>query len=574
MSDKKILGRDARRYTLATERAYGADTHSYLPELCDQLKTKKIDRRDFLRQAALLGMTTTTAYAMANVLTGETPIKEAMAATPKAGGALKVSMRVQEMTDPASFDWVEKSNVARFLVEHLTRTRADNVTVPYLAKSWEASDDLKTWVFHLKEGVKWSNGDDFTSADVAHTVNRWLDPATGSSNLGLFGAMVEEGADGKKRGIANAVEVVDSHTIKFNLKQAALAMPENFYNYPTAIVHKGFGGDYEADLSKNPIGTGPCELADFSIGERAILKKRAGDYHDGAFHLDEIQYFDHGEDTNAWIAALASQQVDMVYRVPNDAIETVKRLPFVDIHEATTAQTAVMRFRVTEKPFDDPRVRQAIAACMDHQEILDKAFKGLGQVAENHHVCPIHPDYAALPPLKRDIAKAKKLLADAGYPDGITVEIANGDTEGSWMTDACAIFKSQAEAAGITININKMPANQYWEVWDKAPWGYTAWTHRPLGTMVLGLAYRKGVPWNEAAYDNPKFDAALDDAEGTLDVNERKKKMAVCEKLIQDDAIIPQPFWRSVFKATNKKVKGFKTHPTLYHQFQDVWLAS
>ncbi len=551
---------------------YGADTHSYLPELCDQLKTKKIDR--FLRQAALLGMTATTAYAMADVLTGDAPIKAAQAATPKAGGALKVSMRVQEMTDPASFDWAEKSNVARFIVEHLTRTRADNVTVPYLAKSWEASDDLKTWVFHLKEGVKWSNGDDFTSADVAHTVNRWLDPATGSSNLGLFGAMVEEGADGKKRGIANAVEVVDSHTIKFNLKQAALAMPENFYNYPTAIVHKGFGADYDADLSKNPIGTGPCELADFSIGERAILKKRAGAYHDDAFHLDEIQYFDHGEDTNAWIAALASQQVDMVYRVPNDAIETVKRLPFVNIHEATTAQTAVMRFRVTEKPFDDVRVRKAIAACMDHKEILDKAFKGLGQIAENHHVCPIHPDYAALPPLKRDIEKAKKLLAEAGHGGGLTVEIANGDTEGSWMTDACAIFKSQAEAAGITININKMPANQYWEVWDKAPWGYTAWTHRPLGTMVLGLAYRKGVPWNEAAYDNPKFDAALDDAEGTLDVNERKKKMAVCEKLIQDDAIIPQPFWRSVFKATNKKVKGFKTHPTLYHQFQDVWLDS
>jgi peptide/nickel transport system substrate-binding protein len=460
------------------------------------------------------------------------------------------------------------------MVEHLTRTQADNVTVPFLAKSWEASDDLKTWVFHLKEGVKWSNGDDFTSADVAHTVNRWLDPATGSSNLGLFGAMVEEGADGKKRGIANAVEIVDGHTIKFNLKQAALAMPENFYNYPTAIVHKGFGTDYAADLSKTPIGTGPCELADFAIGEKAILKKKAGAYHDGDFYLDEIQYFDHGEDTNAWIAALASQQVDMVYKVPNNAIETVKRLPFVDVHEATTAQTAVMRFRVSEKPFDDIRVRQAIAACMDHQEILDKAFKGLGQVAENHHVCPIHPEYAALPPLKRDIEKAKKLLADAGYKDGLTLEIANGDTEGTWMTDACAIFKNQAAAAGITININKMPSNQYWEVWDKAPWGYTAWTHRPLGTMVLGLAYRKGVPWNEAAYDNPKFDAALDDAEGTLDVNERKKKMALCEKLIQDDAIIPQPFWRSVFKATNKKVKGFTTHPTLYHQFQDVWLDS
>ena len=67
--------------------------------------------------------------------------------------------------------------------------------------------------------------------------------------------------------------------------------------------------------------------------------------------------------------------------------------------------------------------------------------------------------------------------------------------------------------AGITININKMPANQYWEVWDKAPWGYTAWTHRPLGTMVLALAYRQGVPWNECAYANPEFDKALDAAD-------------------------------------------------------------
>ena len=209
---------------------------------------------------------------------------------------------------------------------------------------------------------------------------------------------------------------------------------------------------------------------------------------------------------------------------------------------------------------------------MDHQEILDKAFQGRGQIAENHHVCPIHPEYAALPPLTRDIEKAKALLAEAGHGDGITLEIANGDTEGPWMTDACAIFKNQAAPAGITININKMPANQYWEVWDKAPWGYTAWTHRPLGTMVLGLAYRKGVPWNEVAYDNPAFDAALDDAEATLDVNERRKKMEVCQKLLQDDAIIPQPFWRSVYKAANKRVKGHKTHPTLYHQFHNVWL--
>ncbi len=583
MSDKRnFLKRDRRRYLLPSEKAWGAETHSYLPELCDQLNVGKIHRRDFLRQACLLGMTATTAYSMAGILTGEDSIiPEAMAQTPKPGGTLRVSMRIQEMTDPASFNWVEPSNVARFMIEHLSRTQADNVTVPYLAEKWEASDDLKSWVFHLRKGIKWSNGDDFTSADVAHNVNRWLDPATGSSNLGLFDGMVEQidtgekDKDGKpkmaKRGIEGAVEVVDDHTIKFNLKQAALAMPENFYNYPTAIVHRGFGKDYDADLSKNPIGTGAFKLVDFGVGEKAILKKER-DWWGGPFHLDEIHYFDHGEDTNAWVAALASKQVDMIYRLPVEALDTVKRIPGLELAPQTTAQTAVMRFRITEKPFDNIKVRQAIAACMDHKEIVDVAFRGQGIVAENHHVCPIHPEYAELPPLKRDIELAKKLLGEAGYADGLTVEIANGDTEGPWMTAACSVFKKQCEAAGITVNINKMPSSQYWEVWDKAPWGYTGWTHRPLGTMVLSLAYRAGVPWNEVAYDNPDFDSALNAAEAELDVNKRKTLMTKCQKIIQDDAIIPQPFWRTTQKAHSTRVKGHVTHPTLYHQFHNVWM--
>ena len=102
MSDKKrFLNRDKRRYLLPSEKAWGAETHSYLPELCDQLNVGKIHRRDFLRQACLLGMTATTAYAMAGVLTGEESIiPQAMAQTPKPGGALRVSMRIQEMTDP------------------------------------------------------------------------------------------------------------------------------------------------------------------------------------------------------------------------------------------------------------------------------------------------------------------------------------------------------------------------------------------------------------------------------------------------------------------------------------------
>ena len=134
-------------------------------------------------------------------------------------------------------------------------------------------------------------------------------------------------------------------------------------------------------------------------------------------------------------------------------------------------------------------------------------------------------------------------------------------------------FKEQLAPAGIDLRLNPMPGASYWDVWDRTPFGFTNWIHRPLGVMVLNLAYRSGVPWNEAAYDNPAFDAALDDAGATLDINDRQAKMEKVQKIIQDDAIICQPLWQAVFSATTKTVKGYRIHPTLYHQFENVWLA-
>jgi len=197
----------------------------------------------------------------------------------------------------------------------------------------------------------------------------------------------------------------------------------------------------------------------------------------------------------------------------------------------------------------------------------------MGAVGENHHVAKIHPEYAALPALKRDPAKAKALLAEAGFPDGVKVTCNVGNTDGTWEQDSVAVLKEQVAEAGIDLTINVMPSAQYWEVWDKAPFSLTSWTHRPLGTMVLSLAYRSGVPWNESGYSNPAFDKALDEAEAILDVEKRRTAMAKVEKILQDDAIMVQPFFRSVFTATTNKVMGYTSHPTRYHQFNKVWLA-
>lgn len=556
--------------------------HPLVREMAGQLEAKRIGRRDFLRTVTLLGLSSGAAYAMAGRILGEPLVAPARAQAKKMGGVLRISMPVQEMADPAKYDWVEKSNIARQIVEYLVITGPDNVTRPLLADRWEPSDDLKTWTFFLRPGVKWHNGDDFNADDVIHNFTRWLDPATGSSNQGLFSAMTteydtgEKNADGTpKMGLKmreGSIERIDDLTVRLHLSKPVLSIPENLYNYPTAIVHRSFD-DTGADLSKNPLGTGPFTLSEFRVGEVAVLTKAPNhQYWGGEIALDEIRYIDHGPASAAQLAAFASGQVDQIYEFDIASLPMAQQIPNAVIYEAKTAQTGAMRMRVTEKPFDDKRVRQAILACVDASKYPELIYQGRAMEGEHHHVAPIHPEYFELPKMRPDIEKAKQLLKDAGYENGLTISIDCGNTNGPWQQQSCEILKEQLAPAGITLNINLMPPAQYWEIWDKTPMGITAWTHRPLGTMVLSVGYRTGVPWNETAYSNPEFDKALDEAEALVDVEERRKAMEKVERILQEDAVMVQPLWQPKFFVAAPKVKNLQAHPTQYHQLNDVWI--
>ncbi|MEQ8667068.1 MAG: ABC transporter substrate-binding protein [Rhodospirillales bacterium] len=529
--------------------------HSYIPKLKQQFVDGRCSRREFLRTATLIGMSATAAYAFVGKVTGESFVSPAKASMPK-GGTLRIGQRILDLSSPHAYSWFEET-VTRQVCEYLTKTGHDNITRPYLAESWDVSNDLKTWTFHLRKDVKWHNGRAFTAADVDWNLRHALDPETGSSMVGLMQAyMMNDDSTGLWD--AKAIETPDDHTVRLNLRAAQVAVPEHLFHYPMLIIDPEEGGTFAAGSN----GTGAFELLDYRVGEHAKLKARSDYWGEGPY-VDELLFIDLGDDPSARVGAMASKQIDGVYEIDSAQVETVATLKHLKIYDAATAQTAVVRTRVDNEPFGDPRVRKALRLAVDAQKVVDLALQGRGVAAEHHHVSPVHPEYAPLPEMTRDIAAAKALLAEAGFPDGIDVEIAANADEG-WEVAAVQVLTEMWKEAGIRAKINVLPGSSFWDVWDKLPFSMTNWTHRPLGIMVLALAYRTGVPWNESGYSNPEFDALLAEAESTLDVEDRRAVMEKIERLMQEDGPIVQPAWRSVFAAYDEKVQGFAMHPTSY----------
>ncbi len=540
--------------------------HRYVSKLKQQLVDGKVDRREFVRTATLLGMSVTAAYAFAGKATGARFVNPARAALPQ-GGTVKVGMRVHEVTHPHAHNWSHPATITLQTCETLTRTGQDSITRPLLLEGWEASDDLKTWHLKLRKGVKWHSGRALVADDVVWNLKHVLDPATGSSSVGLMQSYMlsdydtgEKDKDGKPKMSkrlwdANAIEKVDDHTVRLNLKAAQVAIPEHLFHYTNAIIDPEENGDFGPGSN----GTGPFTMVEHQVGIKSVLEARK-DYWGEGPNLDRLMFVDLGDDPSAAIGALASKQIDLLWSGDISQLDAMKAIPHLVVHQANTANTAVVQMMITEKPYDDPRVRLAMRYGMDAQRCVDIAVRGIGLPAEHHFVCPIHPDYAPLPEMTRDPAKARQLLAEAGHPDGIEFDF-NCKQDPAWELAAVQAMTEQWKEAGIRAKINVMPSAQFWDVWDKFPIGYVAWGHRPLGFMVLSLGFRTGVPWNPTGFADKEFDGLLDQAEATLDLEERKKIMAKIETLMQERGPIAQPIWQDNISAANERVKGFTMHP-------------
>ncbi|MFN3208796.1 MAG: ABC transporter substrate-binding protein [Roseovarius sp.] len=524
-----------------------------LDRLAGERRAGLLDRRTFMALASTFG---------AGAAIGRPAIAQTPAGRP--GGTLRVAMRVMDIADPRRFDWTEKGNLARQFCEPLVRWNADYGFTGELLEGWHVSDDARTYLLRLRRGVTWTNGDIFTADDVIHNIARWCDTTVeGNSMATRMASLIDAGTGRLADG---AVTRIDDNTVRLTLSRPDITLIASMADYPALIVHRSHGDD--TDLSQRPIGTGPFQLVSLTPGNRAELRRRTGTWWGGAVWLDGIRFIDPGVAPADLAVAFEAGQVDMTDETPPQMIATLDKLGLVKA-AIPTAGTVVARMRMDTAPYTDKALRNAIQMAVDNTTVLDLGIGGNGIPAENHHVAPFHPEYAAIPTPRTDPAAAFAMASAAGHAE-TAIELFS--VEGDWRATTADAIGAMLDAAGFTLERTTISASAFWNDWTKYPFSITNWAPRPLGIQVLSLAYRTGAPWNETGHSDPDFDALLDRAAGIFDAEAWRGIFAELQTRLQDSGVIVQPYWRNLTLHHAAGVMGLRIHPGGCLHLANVWL--
>jgi peptide/nickel transport system substrate-binding protein len=515
----------------------------------------RISRREALRRASLLGLGAVSAAAIA-------PTGRAAASArswqeqPVRGGAVSVAVPGSAETfDPSLAFVFEAIWACEHLYSSLIRITPELTLEPDLALSWEANEALDQWTFALREGVKWHDGGDFTSADVVATFVRIQDPEFTSPFRTAIGML-------------DHVEATAPHEAVFHLNSPFGEFPELMSAYLARIVPAG----KTDDLARNPIGTGPYLLNTHVPGERTVLKRFDGYYDlEGQAFLDEITYVAIPEEATK-AAALVGGQVELANEFTPTSIP-ILGAPTVTIAEIPSPGHQPIFMDVTQEPFDDPLVRSALKKVVDRNGFVAVVLQGHGEPANDQPVPPFDPNYGNLPIPEPDIAGAQALLAEAGYPDGLDLVLHTSPGRAG-MLESALTFKDMAAAAGIRIELQSHPIDNFWaDIWKKVPFFTSNWSGRPTAEQILSLIYLCDASASEGNWCNPAFDELIIASRATQDPAERLAALTEAQQILADEGPVIVPYFRSYITAHSSRLHGFVAHPHRLLDLRRAWLS-
>lgn len=519
----------------------------------------------------------TSVIVAASALTGCSPQSSSLNGDDSSDRIVVGQVAEPKSLDPGAVTAVNDFRIVVNLYDGLVQYADDSLDVePALATDWDISDDGLTYTFHLRDDVTFQDGTPFNADAVKFNFDRMLVDGAPGSDSGPF--PLAEQFFGEIKDVA----VDGDSTVTFTLKElyapflVNLAYPIGLIVSPTAVKKDG------ADFGHNPVGTGAFSFDSWTANQNVTLKAN-NDYWDGAPKTSTL-IFRPLPDASARIAALKSDDADIVVEVPADNVAPLTNSNGINVETIGGPHVWFLILNTKDGPFADKRVRQAANYAVNKKAIVDNVLQGTATVSDS----PIAPAFGSayndsLPGYPYNLDKAKSLMADAGYADGVDVtfyvtESGSGMLEPKTMGEA---IQSQLAEAGIRATIQTFEWNTYL---DKVNAGFTpdvdmaemSWaTNDPSTLPYLTLrtdAFPDKQGFNSGYYSNPEVDKLLNEAQVTADDSKRNDLFRQMQAIVDEDA--PWLFVANggLTVAMTDHLQGFHLHPSFNLYFKDAYL--
>jgi peptide/nickel transport system substrate-binding protein len=455
-------------------------------------------------------------------------------------GTLRVAMQPIVQTDPAFISSDSEVLVANHVYDYLVDVDAESNVQPRLASEWTISDDGLVYTFSLADGIAFHDGSPLTARDVVWTFNRLRDPALELPTADLYANIA-------------GVEAVGEQQVVFTLNQ-----PNPFFLYDLSDNHAlVIKTDTTDPAAFN--GTGPFRVVHYSPEDRIELAANPNYFVPDQPSLASVEIVFFNDEATA-VNALRGGQVDLVMRMSTSLFTSLQAEPGITTLDIPTNGFDLIRLRADREPGSNPLVVQAMKLATDRQEILDLAQQGYGAVGRDSPIGPLYAAYyseeAEIP--ARDPAAARALLEQAGYPNGLNLDLHTPDTGG--RPDVAAILQDQWAEAGINLNIVVVPESVYYgdDLWLEVDLGITGWGSRPYPQFYLETMLVTGAVWNESHFSDPELDELAGLAATTLDEQQRIQAYRDIQALLIERGPVIVPYFFAQFAALRDGFEGFE----------------
>jgi len=481
---------------------------------------------------------------------------------PKRGGILRHALPPVAQFDPAFLTSVSDDEVSRPWHDFFVHLDEDNLPdfERSLATGYEVNEEATVWTLALRQGVQFHNGKNLTAEDIVFTYNRLRDPEVGAPTVGTYANITD-------------IEALDDYTIRFTLENPNPDFLFDLGEYHAVVVDSDTT-DFETEWN----GTGPFIIESYAPEDRVVFKRNPnywmiGEDGEPLPYLDGMEYIFLTE-PSAQVEALRGGQVHWVNKLLPEFVEPLESDPDIVVPMKPSNFSYVIGMRSDRGPTSDNRVRQAIKLATDRSAILEAVALGLGVTGRDTPIGLAYGDYYLdVPEPERDVEKAKALLAEAGYPDGLEIVLTTLDQHS--VKAIAVVLKEQLAEAGITVNIEIVPSDVFYgtDLWLEADFSIVNWGGRPYPLLYLSLAYECGAIWSSTHWCDEELDELAQTVASELDHAKRVELYHQIQEIFMERGTIIVPFFQSNLFAHSASVKGFV--PAVFDtsmDFRKVWL--